>query len=135
MNCKMKKESVKLSKNDPLRVIKEHFPGEDSSLRSIIHRLQPGAVDTIELKVSAPCLGSPEHEDDRPGYTTFQINLYKDQAKVAEQTNTIENKSMLKQLIEECVYSYGWGKRAMDIVIDCETAVFPAYSVSNLNKN
>ncbi|MEK6969593.1 MAG: hypothetical protein AABW48_04150 [Nanoarchaeota archaeon] len=132
----MKKESIKRGKKDPLRVIKEHFPGEDSSLRSLIHRLKPGAVDTIELKVSAPCLDSPEHEDDRPGYTTFQINLYKDQAKVAEQTRTVENESMLKQLIEECVYSYGCGQRTkINIVIDCEAAVFPAYSVTNLNKN
>lgn len=132
----MKKESIKRGKKDPLRVIKEYFPGEDSSLRSLIHKLKPGAVDTIELKVSAPCLDSPEHEDDQSGYTTFQINLYKDRAKVAEQTNTIENKSMLKQLIEEYTYSYGCGQRTkINMVIDCEGVVFPAYSVAKLNQN
>lgn len=135
MNCKTKKESVKPSKNDPLRVIKEHFPGEKSSLRDIIHQLIPGAVDSIEIKVYEPCLNSPRHQYDQPGYTTIRFQLFKGQINVAEQTGVVENKSALKQLVEEFVYIYGCGRKAANITIDCEAAEYPAYSILHLNKN
>ncbi len=131
----MKKEKVRPGRKDLLRAIKEHFPGENSSVRKIIHQLIPGAVDRIELKIYTPCIDSPKMKYDQPGYTTFQIKLFKEQTEVAEQMGAIENKFLLKQLIEEFVYISGCGQKAINITVDCEPTVFPAYSIANLNKN
>ncbi len=132
---KMKPGTAGQEKKDALRVIKEHFPGENSCLREIINKRIPGAVDSIEMKVYAPCVDSPKTEYDQPGYTTFQIKLIKDAKKVGEQVSAVKNQSLLKQLIEELVYIYGCGGKAANIVVDCEPAVFPAYSIPDLNKN